>query len=28
VMRNGVSLSDVLVREGLARRPGSAGGWC
>ena len=28
VMRNGVSLSDVLVREGLARRPGSSGGWC
>jgi endonuclease YncB( thermonuclease family) len=28
VSRNGVSLSDVLVREGLARRPGSSGGWC
>ncbi|MCF6367517.1 hypothetical protein [Rhizobium halophilum] len=28
IMRNGVSLSDVLVREGLARRPGSSGGWC
>ncbi|HEX2148245.1 MAG TPA: hypothetical protein VHG11_11440 [Pseudorhizobium sp.] len=28
VSRNGVSLSDILVREGLARRPGSAGGWC
>ena len=28
VTRNGVSLSDILVREGLARRPGSTGGWC
>jgi Micrococcal nuclease (thermonuclease) homologs len=28
ISRNGVSLSDILVREGLARRPGSAGGWC
>lgn len=28
VMRNGVSLSDVLVREGLARKPGAPGGWC
>ncbi|MCJ8519484.1 endonuclease YncB(thermonuclease family) [Pseudorhizobium tarimense] len=28
IMRNGVSLSDVLVREGLAKRPGSIGGWC
>lgn len=28
VSRNGVSLSDILVREGLARRPGSSGGWC
>ncbi len=28
VIRNGVSLSDVLVRDGLARRPGTTGGWC
>ena len=28
VTRNGVSLSDILVREGLARRPGSSGDWC
>ncbi len=29
VKRNGMSLSDILVREGLARRPGSGqGGWC
>nr|CAD6409633.1 membrane protein [Rhizobium sp. Q54] len=28
ISRNGVSLSDILVREGLARRPGSTGGWC
>lgn len=28
VTRNGVSLSDILVREGLARRPGAPGGWC
>ncbi|MFN7102950.1 MAG: thermonuclease family protein [Pseudorhizobium sp.] len=28
VMRNGISLSDILVREGLARRPGAKGGWC
>jgi endonuclease YncB( thermonuclease family) len=28
VTRNGISLSDILVREGLARRPGASGGWC
>lgn len=28
VMRNGISLSDILVREGLARKPGATGGWC
>ena len=28
VMRNGISLSDILVREGLARKPGAKGGWC
>lgn len=28
VTRGGVSLSDILVREGLARRPGATGGWC
>ncbi|MCB5201206.1 hypothetical protein LH464_01790 [Neorhizobium sp. T786] len=28
VMRNGISLSDVLVREGLARRPGARDSWC
>ena len=28
VTRNGISLSDVLVREGLARKPGAKGGWC
>jgi len=28
VTRNGISLSDILVREGLARRPGTKGGWC
>jgi endonuclease YncB( thermonuclease family) len=28
VTRNGISLSDILVREGLARRPGAKGGWC
>ncbi|MBP1845439.1 endonuclease YncB(thermonuclease family) [Rhizobium petrolearium] len=28
VTRNGISLSDILVREGLARRPGTRGGWC
>lgn len=28
VSRNGMSLSDILVREGLASRPGSTGGWC
>ncbi len=29
VKRNGMALTDVLVREGLAKRPGSGkGGWC
>ncbi|WP_117193530.1 thermonuclease family protein [Rhizobium terrae] len=29
VKRNGMSLADILVREGLAKRPGSGkGGWC
>lgn len=28
VTRNGISLSDILVREGLARRPGARGSWC
>ena len=28
VSRNGRSLSDILVKEGLAKRPGGAGGWC
>ncbi len=28
VTRNGMSLSDILVREGLARKPGAKGGWC
>lgn len=28
VRRNGMSLADILVREGLARRPGGKGGWC
>ncbi|MFB9947810.1 hypothetical protein ACFFP0_03070 [Rhizobium puerariae] len=28
VTRNGMSLSDILVREGLARKPGVKGGWC
>lgn len=28
VTRNGMSLSDILVREGLARKPGTKGGWC
>lgn len=28
VVRNGISLSDVLVREGLARRPGARDSWC
>lgn len=28
VSRNGITLSDVLVREGLAKRPGVGGGWC
>ncbi len=27
VSRNGLSLADILVKEGLAKRPGS-GGWC
>lgn len=28
VTRNGMSLSDILVKEGLAKRPGSGKGWC
>jgi len=28
VTRNGMSLSDILVKEGLAKRPGSSKGWC
>ncbi len=28
VSRNGRSLSDILVKEGLAKRPGGSGGWC
>lgn len=28
VTRNGMSLADILVREGLARKPGSKAGWC
>ena len=28
VTRNGMSLGDILVREGLAKRPGGKGSWC
>lgn len=28
VTRNGMSLSDILVKEGLAKRPGGGKGWC
>jgi endonuclease YncB( thermonuclease family) len=28
VTRNGMSLSDILVRDGLAHKPGASGGWC
>ena len=28
IKRNGMALSDILVREGLAKRPGTGNGWC
>ncbi len=28
VTRNGMSLSEILVRDGLAHKPGASGGWC